>query len=86
MPDLVTMAMNGWGDGEPAWWVNLQAHRGAEVRPAGGPHLVRARAQRCSPGDECPRRAGQTALPGTVARTQIDGKDKRHRVLTDERG
>ena len=25
-PDLVTMAMNGWADAEPAWWLNLQAH------------------------------------------------------------
>jgi hypothetical protein len=24
-PNLVTMAMNGWGDGEPAWWLNLRA-------------------------------------------------------------
>ena len=43
-PDLVTMAMNGWGDGEPAWWLNLQAHPDAEVRLPGGPRLVRARA------------------------------------------
>ena len=43
-PDLVTMAMNGWGDGEPAWWLNLQAHPDAEVRLADGPRLVRARA------------------------------------------
>src|SRR5467141_2808988 len=25
-PNLVTMAMNGWKDAEPAWWLNLQAH------------------------------------------------------------
>jgi F420H(2)-dependent quinone reductase len=24
--NLVTMAMNGWGAPEPAWWLNLQAH------------------------------------------------------------
>lgn len=24
-PKLVTMAMNGWGAPEPAWWLNLQA-------------------------------------------------------------
>ncbi len=23
-PNLVTMAMNGWGEAEPAWWLNLQ--------------------------------------------------------------
>ena len=48
-PDVVTMAMNGWGDGEPAWWLNLQAHPDAEVRLADGPRLVRARA---AAGDE----------------------------------
>lgn len=25
-PNLVTMAMNGWGAPEPAWWLNVQAH------------------------------------------------------------
>src|SRR5215218_5095167 len=25
-PNLVSLAMNGWGEGEPAWWLNLQAH------------------------------------------------------------
>lgn len=25
-PNLVSMAMNGWGAAEPAWWLNLQAH------------------------------------------------------------
>jgi deazaflavin-dependent oxidoreductase (nitroreductase family) len=43
-PNLVTLAMNGWGDGEPAWWLNLQAHPDAEVRLADGPRPVRARA------------------------------------------
>jgi deazaflavin-dependent oxidoreductase (nitroreductase family) len=23
---LITLAMNGWGEAEPAWWLNLQAH------------------------------------------------------------
>jgi F420H(2)-dependent quinone reductase len=48
-PDLVTMAMNGWGDGEPAWWLNLRAHPDAKVRLASGSHLVKARA---ATGDE----------------------------------
>jgi deazaflavin-dependent oxidoreductase (nitroreductase family) len=34
-PNLVTMAMNGWGAPEPAWWLNLQAHPDAEVQLAG---------------------------------------------------
>ena len=28
---MVTMAMNGWGDPEPAWWLNLQADPVATV-------------------------------------------------------
>jgi deazaflavin-dependent oxidoreductase (nitroreductase family) len=43
-PNLVTMAMNGWSDGEPAWWLNLQAHPEARVDIAGGGHAVRGRA------------------------------------------
>ncbi len=43
-PDLVLMAMNGWQEGHPAWWLNLQAHPEAVVRLAGGePRRVRAR-------------------------------------------
>ena len=30
-PNLVTMAMNGWAEEEPAWWLNLQAHPAASV-------------------------------------------------------
>jgi deazaflavin-dependent oxidoreductase (nitroreductase family) len=35
-PNLVSMAMNGWGAAEPAWWLNLQAHPEAVVELAGG--------------------------------------------------
>ena len=35
-PNLVTLAMNGWGAPEPAWWLNLQAHPDAIVELAGG--------------------------------------------------
>ena len=35
-PSLVTMAMNGWGAAEPAWWLNLQASPEAVVELAGG--------------------------------------------------
>jgi len=31
-PNLVTLAMNGWGEGEPAWWLNLQAHPQVRVQ------------------------------------------------------
>jgi len=33
--NLVSMAMNGWGAAEPAWWLNLQAHPRAVVELAG---------------------------------------------------
>ncbi len=29
--DFVTMAMNGWGAPEPAWWLNLQANPHASI-------------------------------------------------------
>ncbi len=41
--NLVTMAMNGWGAAEPAWWLNLQAHPDAVVQTRDGIRQVRAR-------------------------------------------
>ena len=40
--DLVTMAMNGWGAAEPAWWLNLQDHPDAIAQTRDGPRPVRA--------------------------------------------
>jgi F420H(2)-dependent quinone reductase len=51
-PDLVTMAMNGWADPEPAWWLNLQAHPDVTVDLPGGSRAVHARA---ADKDERPR-------------------------------
>ena len=42
-PNLVTMAMNGWADAEPAWWLNLQAHPEASVDVVDGQRRVRGR-------------------------------------------
>jgi deazaflavin-dependent oxidoreductase (nitroreductase family) len=42
-PNLVTMAMNGWADSEPAWWLNLQSYPNARVELAGGRRKVRGR-------------------------------------------
>lgn len=42
--NLVTLAMNGWGKAEPAWWLNLQADATATVELPGGSRAVRARA------------------------------------------
>jgi deazaflavin-dependent oxidoreductase (nitroreductase family) len=41
--DLVTLAMNGWGAAEPAWWLNLQARPEALVQTRDGTRRVRAR-------------------------------------------
>ena len=42
-PNLVTMAMNGWGEPEPAWWLNLQAHPDTTVELSDGPRTVHGR-------------------------------------------
>ncbi len=41
--NLVTLAMNGWGAAEPAWWLNLQAHPHARVQLVDGTRDVIAR-------------------------------------------
>jgi deazaflavin-dependent oxidoreductase (nitroreductase family) len=43
-PNLVTMAMNGWGDPEPAWWLNLQSNPVADVEIPGARLMVKGRA------------------------------------------
>ena len=51
-PDLVTMAMNGWAEADPAWWLNLQAHPDATVDLPGRSLPVHAHA---ASQDERPR-------------------------------
>ena len=58
-PNLVTLAMNGWADGEPAWWLNLQAHPDATVDLVKGVPT--------SEGTRC-RGRGTIAPVGQVAR------------------
>ena len=43
-PNLYTLAMNGWGEPEPAWWLNLQAHPDATIDLKDGSREVTARA------------------------------------------
>jgi deazaflavin-dependent oxidoreductase (nitroreductase family) len=43
-PNLVTMAMNGWGKPEPAWWLNLQARPETTVELHDRTLAVRGRA------------------------------------------
>ncbi len=48
-PNLITMAMNGWRDADPAWWLNLQAHPDATVELTDGMRAIHGRAAQ---GDE----------------------------------
>ncbi|MBA4864696.1 nitroreductase family deazaflavin-dependent oxidoreductase [Streptomyces sp. PSKA54] len=48
-PNLVSLAMNGWGEGEPAWWLNLQTYPDATVDLVDGRRQVRGHA---ATGDE----------------------------------
>jgi F420H(2)-dependent quinone reductase len=42
--NLVTLAMNGWADGHPSWWLNLEAHPDAVVQlPGRSSRQIRAR-------------------------------------------
>jgi deazaflavin-dependent oxidoreductase (nitroreductase family) len=43
-PNLFTLAMNGWGEPEPAWWLNLRARPEATIDTAEGTRDVRAHA------------------------------------------
>ncbi len=74
-PNLITMAMNGWGEPEPAWWLNLQADPDTTVELPEGcvpsadapPH--RRSGPACGPGGRSttarkPSRAGRRAVRG----------------------
>jgi len=74
-PDLVALAMNGWQEGDPAWWLNLQAHADAVVRlPDEGPRAVRARAARGEERDRLWRQWRSVAprLDGYAGRRAIE--------------
>ena len=43
-PNLYALAMNGWDDPEPAWWLNLQAHPDATIELPDRTFEVTARA------------------------------------------
>src|SRR5262245_321767 len=42
-PNLVTLAMNGWAEPEPAWWLNLQANPDAIVDLKGESRAIHGR-------------------------------------------
>ena len=41
--NLVTLAMNGWMEGDPAWWLNLKERPDATIELVDGMKSVRAR-------------------------------------------
>jgi deazaflavin-dependent oxidoreductase (nitroreductase family) len=68
--NVVTPAMNGWADPEPAWWLNLQANPEATVElPGGGDRSVRARA---AVGDERARLWARFVALGSAAFTDAN--------------
>ena len=74
--DLVALAMNGWDEGHPSWWLNLEAHPDAVVRLTGQePRPVRARA---SAGDERERLWQRWA----AINPQLDGYAGRRSIET----
>jgi F420H(2)-dependent quinone reductase len=67
--NLVTPAMNGWADPEPAWWLNLQTHPEATVELPGGTRLVTARP---ATGEEHSRLWANLVGLGTAAYTDAN--------------
>lgn len=89
--NLVTMAMNGWGDAEPAWWLNLQAHPDVTVDLVGGHRRMTAREARGEERDRlwdrwrsidrnldgyAARRSMETAV--VVLEPEPDSEEERH--------
>lgn len=54
--NLVTMAMNGWAEPEPAWWLNLQSSPEVTVDLVGGTRRVRGSAATGAERDRLLRR------------------------------
>jgi deazaflavin-dependent oxidoreductase (nitroreductase family) len=67
--NLITPAMNGWADPEPAWWLNLRAHPDATVELPGGTRDVTARIAKA---DERPRLWSMLSGLGTAAYTDAN--------------
>ena len=58
-PNLVTLAMNGWAEAEPAWWLNLQAKPDTTVELKDGFRTVRGRAAKGAERDRLWARWGE---------------------------
>ena len=87
-PDMVTLAMNGWGEPEPAWWLNLRARPDATVDLKSGSRAVRAREAtgeerdrlwqrlRDEPGYGSDLDAFASRRPGTTAVVVLEPRDQ----------
>jgi deazaflavin-dependent oxidoreductase (nitroreductase family) len=75
-PNLVTLAMNGWADAEPAWWLNLQAQPDTTVELKDGARAVRAR------GATIDRDGGRRARAPRVCRHAISPTPSGSRIAT----
>ncbi len=60
-PNLVTLAMNGWAEPEPAWWLNLLANPHARVDLAGGSLTRSTREQRKGRSGRASGRSGRSS-------------------------
>src|SRR3954469_5488347 len=50
-PNLVTLAMNGWGSPEPAWWLNMQTEPNVRVELKGSSRTYHGHAAQGEDGD-----------------------------------
>ena len=67
-PNLVAIAMNGWDEGHPAWWRNLEAHPDA---------VIRLRAPAAAPGARTPCRRGRSVIGcGSAGSRSIRGSTR----------
>lgn len=74
-PNLCTLAMNGWDEGHPAWWRNLEAQPDAVVRLKGQePRPVHARLATGDERDRLWQRWAETdeGLDALAARRSIE--------------
>ena len=77
-PNLVTLAMNGWTEGEPAWWLNMQAQPDVTIELKGADS--RAFHGRAAVGEERDRlwatwrTFGHDHLDGYATRRSDDGR------------
>ena len=67
-PNLVTMAMNGWADGEPAWWLNLQSESRGQRRSRRGPRRSGGGPQRERNGRDCGTGGARSTRTWTTTR------------------